>query len=186
MDSLSLPELRHPSSPTLEHWCSWFLDSKTCTISPLVLRPSDSDWITPPALLVLQLVVNRQRASSSSVTKSCLMLATPWIIACQAPLSVGFSRQEYWRGLPFPSPVIFPIQGSNLCLPYCLHCQADSLPLSHLGSLSLRLNPNFNTRTSLMVRWITVCLLMQGTQVQLLVQGDPTCAGTTKPMHHNY
>ena len=30
--------------------------------------------------------------------------ATPWTIACQAPLSMGFSRQEYWSGLPFPSP----------------------------------------------------------------------------------
>ena len=30
--------------------------------------------------------------------------ATPWTIACQAPLSVGFSRQEYWSGFPFPSP----------------------------------------------------------------------------------
>ena len=31
-----------------------------------------------------------------------LTLATPWTVACQAPLSVGFSRQEYWSGLPFP------------------------------------------------------------------------------------
>ena len=36
--------------------------------------------------------------------KSCLTLATPWTVAHQAPLSMGFSRQEYWRGLPFPSP----------------------------------------------------------------------------------
>ena len=33
-----------------------------------------------------------------------ILLATPWIVACQAPLSMGFSRQEYWNGLPFPSP----------------------------------------------------------------------------------
>ena len=38
------------------------------------------------------------------VAKSCPTLATPWILACQAPLSMGFSRQEYWSGLPFPSP----------------------------------------------------------------------------------
>ena len=38
------------------------------------------------------------------VTKSCLTLATPWTVAHQAPLSMGFSRQEYWSGLPFPSP----------------------------------------------------------------------------------
>ena len=39
------------------------------------------------------------------VAKSCLTLATPWTVASQAPLSVGFSRQEYGSGLPFPSPV---------------------------------------------------------------------------------
>ena len=33
------------------------------------------------------------------------LFATPWTIACQAPLSIGFSRQEHWRGLPFP---LFP------------------------------------------------------------------------------
>ena len=38
------------------------------------------------------------------VAKSCPTLATPWTVAHQAPLSMGFSRQEYWSGLPFPSP----------------------------------------------------------------------------------
>ena len=39
------------------------------------------------------------------------LFATPWTIACQAPLSMGFSRQEYWSGLPFPSPGDFPNPG---------------------------------------------------------------------------
>ena len=47
------------------------------------------------------------------VAKSCPTLSTPWTVACQASLSMGFSRQEYWSGLPFPSPGIFPTQGSN-------------------------------------------------------------------------
>ena len=38
------------------------------------------------------------------VTKSCPTFETPWIVASQAPLSMGFSRQEYWSGLPLPSP----------------------------------------------------------------------------------
>ena len=42
------------------------------------------------------------------VTKSWLTLATPWTVAPQAPLSMGFSRQEYWSGLPFPSPGDLP------------------------------------------------------------------------------
>ena len=37
------------------------------------------------------------------VAKSCLTLVTPWTVTCQAPLSVGYSRQEFWSGLPFPS-----------------------------------------------------------------------------------
>ena len=37
--------------------------------------------------------------------------ATPWTVACQAPLSMGFSRHEYWSGLPFPSPGYLPDPG---------------------------------------------------------------------------
>ena len=39
------------------------------------------------------------------VTKSCPIRVIPWTVACQAPLSMVFPRQEYWSGLPFPSPV---------------------------------------------------------------------------------
>ena len=37
--------------------------------------------------------------------------ATPWTVACQDPLSMGFSRQEYWSGLPLPSPGDLPNPG---------------------------------------------------------------------------
>ena len=47
------------------------------------------------------------------VANSCPTLATPWTVARQAPLSMGFSRQEYWSELPFPSPGTFPTQGLN-------------------------------------------------------------------------
>ena len=43
------------------------------------------------------------------VTWLCLTLVTPWTVACQAPLSVEFPRQEYWSGLPFPSPYMYSI-----------------------------------------------------------------------------
>ena len=42
--------------------------------------------------------------NESQVTQSCLILCNPWTVAHQAPPSMGFSRQEYWSGLPFPSP----------------------------------------------------------------------------------
>ena len=42
--------------------------------------------------------------SGGLVAKSCPTLMTPWTIDSQAPLSMGFYRQEYWSGLAFPSP----------------------------------------------------------------------------------
>ena len=65
---------------------------------------------------------------------------TPLIVAHHTSLSLGFSRQEYWSGLPFPSPgdLLNPA-----IKPECpLHWQADSLLLSHLGS-------HYNTYTTL-------------------------------------
>ena len=53
---------------------------------------------------------------------------TPWIVACQAPLSMGFPRQKYWSGLRFPSPEQISDPGIEPMSPAWL---ADSLPLSH-------------------------------------------------------
>ena len=62
---------------------------------------------------------------------------TPWTVVHQPPLSMGFLRQEYWSGLPFPPPGDLPDPGLNSCF---LHWQVDSLPLSHWG------NPNTTFR----------------------------------------
>ena len=64
------------------------------------------------------------------VTKLCLILATPWTVAHQVPLSMGISRQEYWSRLPFSSPWYLPdprIEPSSPAL------QADSLPTELWG-----------------------------------------------------
>ena len=47
----------------------------------------------------------------SEVAQSCPTFATPWTVAHQAPPSMGFSRQEYWSGLPFPPPGDLPDPG---------------------------------------------------------------------------
>ena len=57
------------------------------------------------------------------VTQSCPTLATTWAVARQAPLSMGFSRQEHWSGLPFPSPGDLPDPGIE---PDSPALQADS------------------------------------------------------------
>ena len=65
--------------------------------------------------------------------ESCLTLCTLWTVAHQAPLSMGFSRQEYWSGFPFPLQGIFPTRESNPCFFYLLYWQADSLPVALPG-----------------------------------------------------
>ena len=83
--------------------------------------------------------------SLSSYGYTCVPLSrilpfvTQWTVALQAPLSIGFPRQEYWSGLPFPTPGDLPNSGTELA---SLHWQADSLPLRHLGSpLSAYVHP---------------------------------------------
>ena len=57
---------------------------------------------------------------------SCVgLFATPWTVAYQVPLSMGFSRQEYWSGLPVPSPGKLPDPEVE---PRCPALQADALP----------------------------------------------------------
>ena len=67
----------------------------------------------------------------------CVQLfATPWIVPCQAPLSMGFFRQEYWSGLPFPVPGaavglaenswLFVLQ-TDICICSCIYPRIQSL-----------------------------------------------------------
>ena len=60
--------------------------------------------------------------------QSCLTLCDP--VDCSLPGSSvrGFSRQDYWSGMPCPPPGVFPTQGSNPSLLYLLHWQRGSLP----------------------------------------------------------
>ena len=62
------------------------------------------------------------------------LFETPRTAAHLAPLSVGFSSQEYWSGLPFPCPGDLPDPGIEPASPVSPVLQADSLPLSHRGS----------------------------------------------------
>ena len=59
------------------------------------------------------------------------LFATPWTVAYQAPQSMEFSRQEYWSGLPFPSPGDLPNPGIE---PRSPALQADALPSEPPGS----------------------------------------------------
>ena len=94
----------------MQTWTSFF-------ISPMI------------SFLVSNLAVKVKVKSLSHVR----LFVTTWTVAYQAPPSMEFSRQEYWSGLPFPSPGIFLTQGSN---PGLLHCRLMLYRLSHQGSSS--------------------------------------------------
>ena len=68
--------------------------------------------------------------SESEVTQSCPTLCDPWTVAHQAPPSMGFTSQEYWSGLPLPSPGDLPNPGIE---PRSPTLQADALPSEPLG-----------------------------------------------------
>ena len=83
----------------------------------------------------------RHMQPHENTTRTCLctlsrvwLFVTLWPVVHQAPLSMGFSRQEYWRGLPFRTPGDIPNTGIEPEFLHLRHWQADSLPLLHLGS----------------------------------------------------
>ena len=91
------------------------------------------------------------------------LVATPWTLACQASLSIEFSRQEYWSWLPFPFPGDLPDPGIEPRFPAL---QADSLPFEPLGkpivnlamTKSMHCSPSFipppNPTTHFLEHWL--------------------------------
>ena len=89
--------------PTLSHWAWATLPSQvtklsppTCVSEPQAWSPQVRAWPRPLVLLCSRLL---------SLVR---LLATPWTVARQAPLSMAFSRQKYRSGLPFPSSKLRP------------------------------------------------------------------------------
>ena len=75
---------------------------------------------------------------------------TPWTVACQTSLSLWFSRQEYWSGLPFPSPGDLPNPGTE---PRSPTSQADSLPFEPQGGILRGQRPLLTTLESAPARF---------------------------------
>ena len=98
---------------------------------------------------------------------SCVQLfEAPWSLACQAPLSMEFSRQEYWNGWPFPSPGDLPNTGTK---PITRDAQClTGVVISHSPRSGLRwtrqmTNIPFPSRISLFILTMTSCLAVPGT-----------------------
>ena len=76
------------------------------------------------------------------------LFVTPWTVASQTLLSMGFSKQEYWSGLPCPPPEDLAQSGIE---PMSPASQADSLPLSHWGSPGSLVNNNKKPKCGLLL-----------------------------------
>ena len=88
---------------------------------------------------------------------------TPWTIAYQAPPSMGFSRQECWSGLPFPSPGDLPDPGIK---PGSPALQADALPSETPGK------PNKGNKAEVNVFLELSCCFSDSTDVGSLISGS--------------
>ena len=69
--------------------------------------------VPPRHWLILTLLTTKSRRTELGVLSRVQLLATPWTLAHQAPLSMGFPRQEYSSGLPFPPPGDLPTPGTE-------------------------------------------------------------------------
>ena len=86
-------------------------ESEVAQLCPTLCNPMDTRLLHPWDFLGKSTGVGchfllqcMKVKSESEIAQSCLTLPTPWTAAYQAPPSMGFSRQEYWSGVPLPSP----------------------------------------------------------------------------------
>ena len=84
--------------------------------------------------------------------------ATLWTVACQAPLSIEFSRQEHWSGLPCPLPGDLPDPGIKPASSASHVLQVDSLPLNHQGCLLSAFNLRYSS-SPMFQYWFSVCMI---------------------------
>ena len=91
--------------PTSVFW--WWLYRNHEKCGPSSLIPQAGRQLTSRGRdAQLMLVVHRRMSTClhAQLLSLAQLFTTPWTVACQAPLSMGFSRQGYWSGLPFPPP----------------------------------------------------------------------------------
>ena len=90
------------------------------------------------------------------VTNSCLTLVTPWTVACQAPLPMAVSGQEYGIGLPFPSPGDLPNRGieprSAALRAGFLPAELWGKPLAHIAVFQMKVLNSFRNKESRLSR----------------------------------
>ena len=121
--------LHRPQFPLRDSVLRWDAGFPVLTETLLILP--EVAYSQPVGRMGIQITLSGplRTESKSEVAQSCPILCNP--MDCQAPLYMRFSRQEYWSGLPFPSPRDLPNPGIK---PRSSVLQADSLPSEPLGN----------------------------------------------------
>ena len=139
--------------------CMWSCSFPNTVYLRDCLLPTDSSWLSHQILVdsvceglhlgsrFCLIGLSVCLSVSERVFSHVWLFATLWTADPQAPLSVGFSRQEYWRRLPFPSPGDLPDPGIKPALPASPALQVDTLWLSCPGSLLCQYHTVFITLT---------------------------------------
>ena len=107
-------------SPSCEptYVCTYTLRyAKSLQSCPTLCDPIDGSLPGSPVPEILQTRTLEWVAMNVKSESEVRLLATPWTVAYQAPPSMGFSRQEYWSGVPLPSPIVPIVLYSAI---YCL------------------------------------------------------------------
>ena len=147
-------------------------------ILPKVTNKSTPQTQNPSALLLFQHLPVGVLHGKQAPPPPCVLrrfshvplFATSWTIARQAPLSMGFSRHEYWSGRPFPSPGDLPNSGTEPASLHLLHWQAQFFP-----TLSLPVGC-FLARKTLLVAPRSVVRLAQRRYLRRWHQSEVLCA----------
>ena len=122
------------------------------------------------------------------VAQSCPTLCDPWTVSCQASLSMEFSRQEYWSGLPCPPPGDLPNPGMEIRSPAS---QVDSLPTKSPGKPNLVASPNPSGSSS-RHRHVQILLNLPSKYIQNLISSyvfyhdHPVQTGASKMVRNHF
>ena len=98
---------------------------------PLWLWKNKFLWFKPPSSWYFVMAALENKCVCDHLMSRVWLFVTPWTVSHQAPLSMEFSRQEYWSGLPFPIPGDLPNPKIEPTSPVSPALQAQALPLSH-------------------------------------------------------
>ena len=133
----------HPHTHTHSYYAHTSQETETCFylgFQNTALRLKSGNMLL---LLIFSTIGNKCKYTPVAVVQPLShvwLFVTPWTVAHQAPLSMGFPRQEYWSRLPFLSPADLPHPGIE---PASSALQVDSLPLSYQGNPKYPPTPQF-------------------------------------------